>query len=100
MKTMLRLFLILGLTVTSVFAQAGRIGEVRVDVDNNTIPIRVSAATNDLQAFALQAFGAHGRYKLVASGFQYDVRFTAVTTTQVRVDISRGTGGVAASQTF
>lgn len=102
MKKFLRLFLLLGLVAAPFVAsaQSGRVGEVRVDVDKNTIPIRVSAATSDLQAIAQQAFGAHGRYKLVASGFTYDIRFTAVTPTQVRVDISRGTGGVAASQVF
>ena len=42
------------------------IGTVEVAADNRTIPVRVSGATPELNALALQAFGAHGRYHLVA----------------------------------
>src|SRR5215204_5944011 len=67
-------------------AQTRKIGEVRVDVDANTIPVRVTANTPELQGLADKAFESHGRYKRVASGYSYDIKFTAVTATQVRVD--------------
>jgi TolB protein len=66
------------------------IGSVEVNVDSSTVPVRVSANTPELNALVLQAFKAHGRYRLVASGQAYDIRFTLVGTNQVRVDISRG----------
>lgn len=92
MQNVLRLLLLLAFGIASAAGQ-GRIGEVRVDVDKNTIPVRVSANTPEMNSLALQAFGVHGRYKLVASGFMYDIRFSVVTGSQVRVDVTRGTGG-------
>jgi len=90
MHKFLRLLLLLALAAApAAFAQR-QIGEVTIDVDKDKVPIRVSANTPELQALALQAFSAHGRYKLVASGYLFDVRFSALTATQVRVDISRG----------
>jgi TolB protein len=69
------------------------IGTVEVLADNRTIPVRVSGATPELNALALQAFGSHGRYHLVASGYAYDIRFSPAGPLQARVDISRGYGG-------
>jgi TolB protein len=69
------------------------IGTVEVLADNRTIPVRVSGATQELNALALQAFGSHGRYHIVASGFIYDIRFAPEGATQVRVDVTRGLGG-------
>ena len=90
MPKFLRLLLLLALAAApAAFAQR-QIGEVTIDVDKDKVPIRVSANTPELQALALQAFSAHGRYKLVASGYLFDVKFSALTATQVRVDISRG----------
>jgi|CZKI01.1.fsa_nt_gi TolB protein len=68
------------------------IGTVEVLADNRTIPVRVSGATPEMNALALQAFGSHGRYHLVASGFVFDIRFSPAGAGQVRVDISRGAG--------
>jgi TolB protein len=59
------------------------------------VPVRVSANTPELNALALQAFGTHGRYRLVASGFAFDIKFSAVTPTQVRVDITKSPSGTA-----
>lgn len=89
MPTFLRLLFFAVLAATPVIAQRN-IGEVRVEVDKNTIPIRVSASTPELNTLALLAFNAHGRYKLVASGHAYDIRFTQAAATQVRVDITKG----------
>ncbi len=59
------------------------------------IPVRVSGATAELQALALQAFGAHGRYHVVpgGAGYVFDIRFSPAGAGQVRVDISRGPSG-------
>ncbi len=89
MQKILRVILFLTLGLTSAFAQRD-IGVVTVTADNKTIPVRVSANTPELNQLALQAFGAHGRYRVVASGFTYDIKFTQVTGTQVRVDIGKG----------
>ncbi len=93
MQKSLRLFLLAALAALAavpVFGEARDIGEITINVDKNRIPIRVSASTPELQALALQAFNTHGRYKLVASDYDYDIRFSAVATTQVRVDITKG----------
>jgi TolB protein len=84
-----RLFFLVALLVCPALAQRN-IGSVEVNVDSSTVPVRVSANTPELNALVLQAFKAHGRYRLVASGQAYDIRFTLVGTNQVRVDISRG----------
>ena len=91
-----RFFLLLALVTAPMLAQR-KIGEVRVDVDAQTIPVRVTASTPELQTLADQAFESHGRYRRVASGQAYDFRFTAVTPTQVRVDITRGAAGTPVS---
>lgn len=70
---------------------------VDVYVDKNTIPVRVTANTPELTNLALQAFGVHGRYKLVASSQDYDINFSQLTPTQVRVDIMATKAGKALS---
>jgi TolB protein len=68
-------------------------GTVEVAADNRMIPVRVSGATPELNALALQAFGSHGRYHLVAYGYNFDIRFSPAGPTQVRVDIARAPAG-------
>jgi TolB protein len=89
MQKLFRFALILTLATTSLFAQR-KLGEVVVSVDKNTIPVRVSANSPELQRLALVAFGSHGRYRLVASDYAYDIRFSLVGPTQVRLDIAKG----------
>jgi TolB protein len=87
------LSVLFGLSVFTLPALAQRtrnIGEVRVDVGSSAIAVRVSANSADLQALAQTAFNAHGRYRLVASGHAFDIKFAAVAPTQVRVDITKG----------
>jgi TolB protein len=96
MPTLSRFLLLVTFLAAPAFAQR-KIGEVRVDVDANTIPVRVSANSAELQALANMAFESHGRYKRVANGHAYDFRFSAVTPTQVRVDITRGAAGTPVS---
>lgn len=81
----------LALPVLSLVAAGTRnIGEVRVDPSSAAIPVRVSAGTAELQNLAQVAFNSHGRYRLVASGQAFDLKFTPVGATQVRVDIAKG----------
>lgn len=90
-KILRHLFL---LSVLSLTAWAQRdIGFVDVVAEKNTVPVRVSANTPELNALALQAFGAHGRYRVTGSGYAYDIKFAQMTPTQVRVDITKGTTG-------
>ena len=90
MKTLSRLLLVLVLAAAPLLAQRTSLGDVVIGVDKSKVALRVSANTAELNSLALQAFGSHGRYKLVASGPEFDVKFTAVGATQVRVEITKG----------
>jgi TolB protein len=92
MKKFLILLLSLAALAAPLSAQRN-IGEVDVTVNGQTLPVRVSANTAPLNALAQQAFGSHGRYHVVASGYLYDIRFSLVAPTEVRVDIARSPGG-------
>jgi len=54
--------------------------------------VRVSSTNPELNSLAIQAFRSHGRYRVVASGYTYDIKFTPVGATQVRVEIARSSG--------
>lgn len=97
MKMFSRLLALLVLAGAPLFAQNRDLGTVNVGVDKNKVAIRVSANTAELNDLALRAFGSHGRYRLVASAPEYDVKFTAVGATQVRVDITKGSAGTPVS---
>jgi len=92
MQKLLRIFLLFSVALSPLLAQRN-IGEVVVNAEKNTIPVRVSANSPELNALAQQAFGSHGRYRVTPSGFAYDIRFSVVTPTQVRVDITKGSAG-------
>jgi TolB protein len=96
MKKTLFLFLVLA---APLLAQRN-IGDVEVAFDNRTLPVRVSANTPELNALALQAFGVHGRYREVQNGYAFDIRFSEVGPTQVRVDVTRKLGDPVASATL
>lgn len=91
MHIILRFFLLAAVSLTSALAQRN-IGDVVISADNKTVPVRVSSGTPELNTLAIQAFRSHGRYRVVASGFTYDIKFSAVGATQVRVEITRGSG--------
>jgi TolB protein len=96
MKSFIRVFMLVALVVGPVWAQRSTsIGDVVVGVDKNTVLIRVSANTPELNSLAQLAFSAHGRYKLVASGQAYDIKFTAVGAKQVGVEITKGAANTA-----
>ncbi|MEY2880937.1 MAG: hypothetical protein RLZZ15_3317 [Verrucomicrobiota bacterium] len=63
-----------------------------VDTDS-ALPVRVSGATPELNGLAQRAFATHGRYRLVARDFAYDIQFTPAGAAAVRVDITKGVGG-------
>ena len=90
---------ILGLVLTviifsPVFAQRD-IGPVDVMAEKNTIPVRVSANTPELNALAMRAFAAHGRYRVTQTSYAYEITFTASGPTHVLLKITKGSAGAA-----
>lgn len=94
MSLLLRCLFLLPLLALPLSAQRN-IGEVRVDVDTSSIPVRVSGTTPELNQLAQQAFATHGRYRIVGSGHTYDLRFSPAGANQVKVDVTRGAAGTA-----
>jgi TolB protein len=91
MHNLFRLGLILALVVGFARAQPKvDLGRIDVVVDNAAIAVRVTANSADLQNLAQVAFNSHGRYKVVGSGQSYDIKFTSLAPTQVRVDVTKG----------
>ncbi|MEO7413506.1 MAG: biopolymer transporter Tol [Opitutaceae bacterium] len=92
MQKFLSLFLLAALTMLA-HGQPARDMEIVVYGDSNAIPVRVTASTPELTALAQQAFSVHGRYKLVTTGHAYEIKFSLVSATQVRVEITKGAAG-------
>lgn len=96
MKKILSLVLLL---IVAAPAPAQRnIGDVVVAAEKNTLAVRVTANTPEVQALARQAFGAHGRYRLTDSSYAYDIRFSAAGN-QARVDITKGSAATPVAST-
>ena len=93
MQKLPRLVLFFLFSISLGLAQRN-IGDVIVSADSKTVAVRVSANVPELNNLALLAFRAHGRYRLVGSGYSYDIRFTQVATNQVRVEIERSGGAM------
>lgn len=84
---------LLGLALAApLFAQRD-IGTVNVNADTQTTSISISSPSPELQNLALKAFGAHGRYKAVASGGAFSLTFAPAGATQVSVTITKGSAG-------
>lgn len=82
--------LLLGLVFAApVFAQRD-IGVVDVNANAQVMGITVSSSSSELQNLAMQAFNAHGRYRLLASGGAYTLNFAPAGASAVTVIISRG----------
>ncbi len=82
--------LLLGLLfATPVFAQRD-IGVVDVNANAQVLGITVSSSSTELQNLAMQAFNAHGRYRLLASGGAYSLNFAPAGASAVTLTISRG----------
>ena len=93
-----RFLILVALLVAPLFAQQPRkLGEINVEVDTKRIPVRVTANTPELQKLADLAFEVHGLYKRVASSQAYDFKFSSVSPTQVRVEVTKGAAGTAVS---
>jgi len=89
------------LGVLPLVVQAQRnVGDVVIASDVQVVPVRVSSTTSELGALAQQAFGVHGRYRVVGSGHRYDIRFAQAGAAQVRVEIANASGGLVHSQTL
>jgi TolB protein len=81
-----------------VFAQGTRdLGDVNIVYDGKTISVAVSGSTAELNNLANLAFNAHGRYRRVASGGSFDIKFTQVAANQVQVTVTKG-GAVVLNQ--
>ena len=100
MQKILSVFaVLLGVATVSFCAPAAPrdIGPVIIDAAN-TIPVTIGGSP-ELVALAKQAFSAHGRYRIATGdGSAYNLSFTAVSATQVRVDVAKG-GTPGLSQT-
>jgi TolB protein len=84
---------LLGLALAApLFAQRD-IGTVNVNADTLTTAISISSSSPELQNLALKAFGAHGRYRTVASGGAFTLTFAPAGATQVSVTITKGSAG-------
>lgn len=84
---------LLGLALAApLFAQRD-IGTVNVNADIQTTAISISSSSPELQNLALKAFGAHGRYRTVASGGAFSITFAPAGATQVSVSITKGSAG-------
>jgi len=81
--------------VAPVRAQVRELGPIDIATDVRTIAVRVTGSPAEVDQLANLAFNAHGRYRRVASGQAYDLKFTAVAANQVRVEVLRGTTPVA-----
>jgi len=93
MQKILRFLLLCAVLTAPAFAQQKRsLGEIVVTGDKDKISVRVSANSPELSGLAQRAFGSHGRYRVVPGNAQYDIRFSQVSGTQVRVDIVKGLG--------
>ncbi len=100
MHKLLRLLSLAALSaVVPVFAQQGtrNLGDVVITADLKTVSVTVSGSTPELNNLANLAFNAHGRYRRVASGGSFDIKFTAVAANQVQVTVSKG-GAVVLNQ--
>ncbi|HVU32468.1 MAG TPA: biopolymer transporter Tol [Opitutaceae bacterium] len=90
MQKFLRLAFFLALIAGPLSAQVRHLGDVEVPVDKNSIAVRVSANTTELNALALMAFGSDGAYVVRGYDYAYDIRFTLVGPAEVRLDIMKG----------
>lgn len=88
MQTAFRFFLGFGLAAP-LCAQRD-IGTINVAADTQTTAITLSSSSPELQNLALKAFGAHGRYRPVASGGSFNLTFTPAGANQVTVSITKG----------
>lgn len=97
MHKVLRLFALAAVVAAvPTFAQTSRdLGDVVISADLKTIPVTVSGSTAELNSLANQAFNAHGRYRRVASGGSFDIKFALVASNQVQVTVTKRSSSVS-----
>jgi len=72
----------------SLLAQGTKdLGDVVIRADLKTISVTVSGSTTELNNLANLAFEAHGRYRRVASGGSFDIKFAPAGVNQVQVTV-------------
>lgn len=85
---------LLSVSASASVAAQGRVIPITVPGDK-AIGVKITASSPDMQKLAQQAFSVHGRYRVTGGTASYDIRFTALAPTQVKVDVTRSTGGAA-----
>lgn len=65
------------------------LGDVVINADLKTISVTVSSSSPELNNLANLAFNAHGRYRRVASGGTYDIKFTPAGGNAVQVTVTK-----------
>lgn len=71
------------------------LGELIVDVDSRKLSVSITSGSPELATLAQTAFRSHGRYKVVSGQAQFAIKFTPAGGNQVRVDVTRGSGGAS-----
>ena len=95
-KTFVLLALALGLLGGSAFAQVRDAGVIETRSDGKTFAVALDAASPEHLALARQAFGAHGAFRVVASGGAFQITFSAAGPNQVSVSVAKGSSVVHA----
>lgn len=90
MHRLLKTFILFAVMAIGCARAETNIGPIIIPAGVLPIPITVSAGSPELTALANVAFNSHGRYRTVASGGQFDLRFTEAGAGQMRVDVTRG----------
>lgn len=86
--------LLLGLFIAApCFAQSSELGTVKVAA-GDAVAVTLSGSTPELQNLARVAFSTHGKFREVASGGAFAIKFAAAGANQVTVTISKGAGMV------
>lgn len=74
------------------------VGDITVKADSTAFAVSISSSSAELQNLAITAFNAHGKYRPVASGGTFALRFDPAGSNQVTVTVSRG-GSAILTQT-
>ena len=90
MYRLLKPLLLFAVLATGCARAETNIGPIIIPAGVLPIPITVTAGTPELTALANLAFNSHGRYRCVASGGQFDLRFSEAGAGQMRVDVTQG----------
>lgn len=101
MQKLLRFFsaLVLGVAAQFAVAQSSQKVDIVLTGADAGMPVHVSGNTAELDALANTVFDSHGAFKRVASGGQFDIRFSAAGASQVNVQVIKN-GSAVLNQTL